>query len=337
MTRAMRLYCIDKLIQEKGSATLDEILQATKSSQPTVKRDLRYMRENLGAPIVYSRAQESYFYSQNSNRLSASRFKQPVPPMWYTPEEMYVVVSVLQMLDGLNAGPQGLLTDDLLPLKSRICSLIRSDMISVRDLQKNVKVVTPAYRRIKLPTFQVLGCALGEQRRVRITYFTQGRQEENAREISPLRLVNYRHRWYVEAWCHQTEALKTFSVENIRSAELLTKQCKKISMKTIRDVFDSTYGIFSGKRDDRKTAVIEIDAVMTPYVKNEIWHNDQTVEEHDDGSMTLTVPFARETELASRVIALGSHAFVKTPVELKDYIKQELAATLARYGESEKQ
>lgn len=63
--------------------------------------------------------------------------------------------------------------------------------------------------------------------------------ETKEREISPLRLVHYRNRWYVDAYCHLTEALKTFLIENISNAEILTTAVRRIPLGTIEAELDS--------------------------------------------------------------------------------------------------
>ena len=66
LTFAMRLYRIDQVLQEEGSVSFETLQAALQCSAPTLKRDLRYMREKLGAPIVYSRAQNAYSYARDS-------------------------------------------------------------------------------------------------------------------------------------------------------------------------------------------------------------------------------------------------------------------------------
>ena len=330
---SMRLYLIDQMLQESGIVNFDRLMKELQCSAPTLKRDLKYLRDDLGAPIVYSRSQNGYYYAHETKATSRklAKFQPDLPAAWYSPDEMYVLLSVYQMFDQLEAQPGSLLAGEMRPIKARLLSMVMAEKIEVKELLRRIKVVRPQFKSVSLPFFQVIGQGLSQRRRVRMTYFTRGRGAESAREISPLRMVNYRHRWYVEAWCHLSDSLKTFSIENIRSAELLTKRCKVVAMRDIEETFDSTYGIFSGKQEDRQTAVIEVDEMMTPYIRSEVWHENQKTTFHDDGSMTLEVPFAREPELAMRVIALGRHARVVMPETLKDYVRQELAATLTKY------
>ena len=55
MQDSMRRVLIDRLLSDKSVVTLQELQDVLKVSIPTIKRDLRYMRKELKAPLVYSR------------------------------------------------------------------------------------------------------------------------------------------------------------------------------------------------------------------------------------------------------------------------------------------
>lgn len=332
MSFTMRLFRIDQMIQEAGVVRFETLRAALQCSAPTLKRDLRYMREQLGAPIEYSAARGGYYYLNDSKNTARQieKTQEKLPAAWYSPNELRVLMTILEELGEIESDKRAALSGDMRALRARLLACVRADKISARDLLRRVKVVLEQRANIELPYFDAVGEALSRRRRLRITYYTRSRGVQNAREISPLRLVNYRNRWYVDAWCHEVDGLRTFSLENILNAEVLTKKCRVVAMRTVQDTLDASYGIFSG--GTLKKAVIDVDSVMTPYVGSEIWHKDQVTQRHSDGSMTLEVPFAQEVEIASRVLSLGSHACVRAPESLRGYICEELARTAGRYA-----
>ena len=72
MKSSMRRLIIDRLLSEKGLVPFDEITSVLQVSAPTVKRDLRYMREQLGAPIRYSKQRGGYFYDVCRQRAASA-------------------------------------------------------------------------------------------------------------------------------------------------------------------------------------------------------------------------------------------------------------------------
>ena len=67
----VRLMKMDRLISEKGVVTFEELQRATGAAPATVKRDIRYMREELKAPITFSRSRGGYLFAKN--RAEAKR------------------------------------------------------------------------------------------------------------------------------------------------------------------------------------------------------------------------------------------------------------------------
>lgn len=57
--------------QRKGVVTFEELQRATGAAPATVKRDIRYMREELKAPITFSRIRGGYLFAKN--RAEAKR------------------------------------------------------------------------------------------------------------------------------------------------------------------------------------------------------------------------------------------------------------------------
>lgn len=84
-------------------------------------------------------------------------------------------------------------------------------------------MILPSVIEHRSPFFEMIGNALAHKTRLRITYWTKSSQTEKMREISPVRLVNYKNRWYLQAWCHLTDELRTFSLEYILAAEPCAK------------------------------------------------------------------------------------------------------------------
>lgn len=56
MSRAERLYTIERLLREWRVVPLGEFLEQLGISHATFKRDMEYLRERLNAPIIWDAA-----------------------------------------------------------------------------------------------------------------------------------------------------------------------------------------------------------------------------------------------------------------------------------------
>lgn len=323
----MRLFRIDQILTERGYVPAVDLIAELKCAEPTLKRDLRYMRKHLNAPIIYDAKRRGYYY-KGVNK------KQRKPAMWYSPTEMYAVLTVLRLFDKVEGEKGGLLSSEMKAMKTRLLSIISDEKLPVREVDRRIKVMGEDMVPMENPYFEVLGSAIVSKKRLTIRYFTRSSNTTKDREISPQRLVNYKQRWYLDAWDHESDSTKTFRVSQIQYAAVIPAPIKIVAMPILGAKFDSSYGIYSGT--NIQTAVIEVDSTMGEYVKDEIWHSEQKITVKDDGSLTLEVPYASEIEITNRILSLGFHAVVASPSSLRRTVKTALETALGKYDEAAK-
>ena len=324
----VRLMKIDRLIAEKGVATLSELMQATGASIATTKRDLAYMREQLKAPIVFSRMRGGYVFAKNRAEAKKDDFYDR-RSMWFTPEELHCTVRTLEDFKALEANRKGYLTTDLAQMSARIRSSMFSEEANSEELLKRVVLFEPQNKPIKCPCFEVLGQALVHRNRLRIHYRSEEKKEETDRVVSPMRLCYYKGSWYLDAWCHERDALRTFNVENIVHAELLQTSVKSVPMKTLRAQLDSFYGFY--RAEDVDYARIRFVGQAAKRASKRIWHPDQ-YEQWLHHVYEVTIPCAANSpELVSEILSYGPQAKVIEPVELKNAVHEALIQTLKNY------
>ena len=150
------------------------------------------------------------------------------------------------------------------------------------------------------------------------------------REVSPQRLVHYRDNWYLDAWCHKRQALRTFGVDAIETARRCrTRTAKEISDDTLERHFASGYGIFAGS--ETQEAVLQFKAQRARWVSREIWHPQQDGKLQLDGTYLLKLPYAQEPELVMDVMKYGADVEVLAPPSLREAVAEKLRAAAKRY------
>lgn len=63
MSQSERIFFILKILDQKGGISTRDVVQAFEVSERQAKRDIEYMRDRLGAPIVWKRESGHYEYS----------------------------------------------------------------------------------------------------------------------------------------------------------------------------------------------------------------------------------------------------------------------------------
>ncbi|MFO1286937.1 MAG: WYL domain-containing protein [Rubrivivax sp.] len=327
MANTERLYKIERLIRARGAASFRTLLEELEVSPATLKRDLEYLRSRLGAPIEYDRDTNGYRMGATVG-ADAGR-KHELPGLWFDESELYSLLMAHQLLAGLDE--EGLLARHLQPLLERIHQLLGSGDGSAAGaaLQQRVRIVSALKRPVPSRFFQRVAEALLQRRRLHMRYLTRGRRESGERDVSPQRLVHYRSTWYLDAWCHRTEALRRFALDAIEDAEVLEQKAREVPPAQVAKAMDGGYGIYAG--GEQRWATLRFDRTAALWASREQWHSEQQGRWLDDGRYELRLPYADDTELVMDILRQGEQVEVAEPPALKRAVRARLAAALRQY------
>ena len=118
-----------------------------------------------------------------------------------------------QLLGSL--GP-GLLTPHVEPLLSRLRMLLERDDISADAVEKRIHIQRVNALAYEPEHFAPIATAVLQRRRIVIDHLNRNRHETIRREVSPQRLNYYRENWYLDAWCHLRNELRSFGLDAIQ-------------------------------------------------------------------------------------------------------------------------
>lgn len=317
-----RFYQIDQLLNDRRSVSFKELQERLEVSAATLKRDLAYMRDRLNAPIIYDKELGGYRFEKQT---IGTQYE--LPGLWFSAEEIHALLTMQHLLSSLDTG--GLLGPHIKPLLSRLVALLGTADDSIEQVKSRIKVETVGSRQFQLDHFQAIGSGLLRRKRLLIDYYARGSNEVTIREISPQRIIYYRDNWYLDAWCHVRNALRSFSVDAIKRAEIIEKKAEDITEHKLNEVLGSGYGIFSGK--DVEWATLKFTPERARWVASERWHSKQKSKFLSDGSYELKVPYSDNRELVMDILRHGSDVVVMSPESLKSIVIKELDLILKNY------
>jgi len=323
MDRLERFYRMHAMLQNRRFVSTRDFLAELEISRATFKRDLDYMRDRLHAPIAYDRHHEAYRYDDSI----ADREQWQLPGLWFSGEELRALLTMDRLLGDLQPGVLSGLTG---PIRRRLKELLEAGEHSAEDIARRIRILAMGSRKVEPAHFRALSTALLSRRRLTIRHFRRQDGGVLEREVSPQRLVHYRDNWYLDAWCHKRQALRTFGVDAIESAVVTEKSAKEIAEETLERHFASGYGIFAG--GETRQAVLLFGAERARWVSREIWHPTQEGKLQLDGTYLLTFPYSQEPELVMDILRYGPDVEVLSPPSLRASVAQQLNAAAARYG-----
>ncbi len=321
MDRTERFHIIDQLLNQQLSVTKTQFLETLEVSLATFKRDMEYMRDRLGAPIVWQRDINAYVYERSGVDQNFQ-----LPGLWFNTAEIHALMTMDALLENLQ---QGLLSQHIKPLRVRIKALLDQGDYDVDEIGRRIRVLTVAAKSYKSEYFQVLNQALFNRKRIIIKHYNRQLDAITQREVSPQRLTFYRDNWYLDSWCHQRKALRSFSIDAIQNVEITAKKAKEIDDQLINAQLGNGYGIFSGSQTQK--AVLKFNEKRARWVSREQWHPEQKAYFDDDGFYWLEIPYSQPTELIMDILRYGADVEVIEPSALREKLKNEVNQLASLY------
>ena len=325
MDRTERFYKIQKMLSDRKLVTTEQFLKELEISRATFRRDLEYLRDRLGAPIEWDPELGGYqLQSVPGENLSS------LPGLWLNEFEIHSLLSVIELLRSID--PEGLIGSQVNPIRDRLEKLLEKGDYSAREVSRRIRVTTIARRNTPTKFFEVVAHALLARKRLQIMHY--GRQDNRVteREVSPQRLVYYRDNWYLDAFCHNKDDLRTFGMDALEAVNLLEKPAVSIEEADLKAELESGYGIFAGAK--HQIAKLKFSPFRARWVAKEVWHPEQKGEIDEDGSYLLSIPYSDERELILDILRQGSDVEVLAPRALRDNVKTTLERAIKIYNEN---
>ena len=322
MNRTERFYKIDQMLHERRVVPIEVFLEELDVSRATFKRDIEYMRDRLHAPIVWDRDAGGYHFENVKTTGPAYE----LPGLWFSAGELYALLAAHKLLGDIEPG---ILASHVAPLQARLAALLEASGHSATEITQRVRLLSMAKRTVESRFFTDITIALLERKRIEIDAWNRGRNETNTRTISPQRLIHYRDNWYLDAWCHLRNDLRSFSVDAIQRVKVLREKARNVASAKLDAHFTSAYGIFGGQAT--AWAILRFSPERALWVQSERWHSEQQAEVLPDGSYRLRVPYADARELLMDILRHGRHVEVEGPESLRRLVADEVSALTGMY------
>ena len=322
MERGERFYRIHRLLKAGKCVPMRQFTDDLGISRATFKRDIEYLRDRYGAPLLWDRERSGYRY--DLTQPGADRFE--LPGFWLSASEIHALLAMQAMLADLD---EGILGKQVNPLMERLEQILETSRFPSSQIRQRIRILHQGGRKTEPAAFGVVAQAVLERKRLVICHHNRARDEDSTREISPQRLVHYRDNWYADAWCHLRNGVRTFALDAIEHAELVDSRAKDVPEAELDQYLGSSYGIFSG--EPKATAVLRFSPLRARWVSRERWHPRQKGTWEKDGRYTLEVPYSDDRELTMDVLRHGRDVEVLGPPELRARVAQALKEAAKHY------
>lgn len=321
MDRYERISTLHRILKSaRYGVPLARLMDELSCSRATAYRDIAFLRDALGAPVDSDGDQAAFRYAADE----AERFE--LPGLWLNSEELQALLALNQLVG--RTGP-GILATALEPFRSRIDKLLSNQLDGKNFSLERIRVIGSGSRHVDEATFRHVASAVLERRRLKFEYRARSTDQPTARTVSPQRLTHYRDNWYLDAWDHGRDGVRSFALDRIVRADVLEVAAEDREDAELNQHLASSYGIFSGA--PKATATIRFSPHAARWVADEHWHSQQKGEWLDDGRYELKVPYSNSRELLMDVLRYGPDAEVVAPVSLREELRIMLQLAIGAY------
>ncbi len=318
-----RIYKLREIFQSHRHPVSTVDLEALmECSWPTVKRVIRKMRDELGAPVRYDREYKGYIL----DRGGADQHE--LPGLWFSVSELHALLTLHELLNRMQPG---LLRSEFSPFRQRIESILEARKMSTGEVFRRFRFFGVGTRACLPDNFHLAASATLQRRKIDLCYQNRTAESPSRRVVSPQRLIYYRENWYLDTWCHQAEDFRTFALDRVVDIVLLDETALEIADEKLDDHYAGAFGIFSGPATS--TAVLRFTPRRARWIAAEQWHPDQQGVWLDDGLYQLSLPYGDSRELVLDILRYGPDVEVVAPDELRREVRKRLMAALKQYQE----
>ena len=320
MERIERIHALHRILTAaRYPVTVQRLQEELECSRATVYRDLAYLRDYLMAPVV-GNGEAGFRYDPDE----ADRFE--LPGLWLSSQELHSLLAAQQLM--MRSGG-GVLSTALAPLQHRIEKLLDEHAGGRRVPVERVRVIPHRSRKLDETAFRNVATAVLDRKQLAFEYRARSTDERTRRTVSPQRLTHYRENWYLDAWDHDRDGLRSFSVDRITAARVGDETARDVPDDELDRQLASSYGIFSGT--PKGWATVMFSAKAARWVADEHWHSQQQGRFLPDGRYELKLPYSSGRELLMDVLHYGSDAEIIEPASLREQARSLLSLALGQY------
>jgi predicted DNA-binding transcriptional regulator YafY len=200
-----RLQQLHEIISAGHCPSVQTLAESVDRHPRTIKRDLKALREDFKAPLIYDRQRGGFRYTEPGWQL---------PPTRFSEGELLAFFTAHHVMHALGQKPEATLLRRAL---AKLAAFLPEQVTVNPNTIGTMMTFQPLpYVMVEPYCLQALSQAASEQRTVSVRYHSQYRNELTERQIDVLHLHNFAGDWYAIAFDHLRQDIRDFHVGRIK-------------------------------------------------------------------------------------------------------------------------
>jgi predicted DNA-binding transcriptional regulator YafY len=279
-------------------------------SPRTAKRHIEFMRDRIGAPLIYHGDRRGYGYEDAS-------FEMPLMPV--TPEEVLAVL-IARTLLSKTAG--GVISEAMRRSGQKLLEQAARFGWEPARLDEIFSAVGHGFSPAPAAAFQTAARALLDKKLLAFIYTSPRDETPVHRVTEPHHLQYYMGSWVLIARCRLRDEFRMFYLSRMSDWKMLPETFTPLPKETWQIHAKGAFGIFQGKKLIPVT--LRFNPFRSRWIRQQTWHPDQTVRDTEDGGLELSFPVADFREVKMMILQFGADVEVVSPAVLRAEIAEEI-------------
>jgi len=311
-----RMLRIHQAVQSGKFPNATRLAAELEVSTKSIQRDLEFMRDRLEMPLAYHPQKFGYHYTAEVTAF---------PTLHITEGELVALVIAEKALEQYRG------TQFEKPLLSAIRKIEQSlpDTISLNlaDIEQTISFRTRAEPVLNLEIFDALAKATAQRRQLELIYRKTGSRTGESRLVDPYHLANINGEWYLFAYDHARQDIRTFVPARVQAARQTGKTFPRPQKFSLEKRLRGSFGVHSGEGEFE--VVLRFNARVADLIREKRWHESQQLRELKNGEVELHLKLSSLVEIERWVLSWGGDASVHKPRELAAAVKKAAKSILA--------
>jgi predicted DNA-binding transcriptional regulator YafY len=311
-------YCwFDRQVRDGRYPNAASLAGRFEISRKTAQRNIEHMRDRLLAPLEYDSRRRGYYYTDASFALPSPRVTQ---------NELLAILLARNLLAG-SAG--GVISRAIQTFGRKLLTSTGEFGLDENRIATAFSAIWHGYTPAEGATFRGVAEALIQNRRLAFDYFSPAGNITSRRLVDPVHLQHYMGSWVLLAFCTERRDWRKFLLGRMSAVQLTDETFPPFYPACWQDQIQGAFGIFQG--GSPQEVVLRFNPYRARWLRQEIWHPDQRMEEEPDGSLILRFVVTDFREVKLRVMQYGADVEVLAPEGLRDEILAELGRMVKLY------
>jgi predicted DNA-binding transcriptional regulator YafY len=312
--RGINRYNFDDLLKKVNAVLLRSGTPAI--GEKTLYNDLKYLREEKGAPIHRPNASDDkYYYTE--------KFSIKTPLLDF--EEIEYLKQVSLILRRLSPAHSG---DEF----NQIIAKLDNTVHTVSDQGQSIIEIEAHTQSSGIHWYNTLFYAIKDKSPLRLSYKPYHKEEAREFIFHPYLLKQYRSRWFLFGREGNKEYIANLALDRIASIKNSAAPFKENDLFSAEDYFNHLIGVSKPRDGEIKNITLRVEAKSVPYILSKPIHKlQETVKNYKNGDILVNIPLYINYELISTILGYQNSVEVVGPKELRQEILEILQKGIKKY------